>query len=195
MSDEEEHEGQPYNPEVHIATGEKERFKPICLQFLQGILDNIAQRFPSVDVVDSFCVLQPENLLDNHSTEKLETICGHYLNSPLEINVNSLKEWGEFVEITRNHSALKEAKSLQDVASKLFHQDSLQELFPLVVKLYSRAVAFPVSTADCERAFSAMNRIKMDLRSSLKTSTLEKLMFISLEDPSQSEFDFAAASN
>ena len=41
----------------------------------------------------------------------------------------------------------------------------------------------------------AMNRIKTDLRSSLKTSTLEKLMFIFLKGPGRSEFDFAAASN
>lgn len=178
VSDEEEHVEQPYQPEICIATGEKERFEPIRLQFLQGVLDNIAQRFPSIDVVDSFCVLQPENLSDNHSsTEKLEMICGHYLNSPLEIGVNSLKEeWGEFVEFSRNHSALKEAKSLQDMARELLHRDSLRELFSLVVKLYSRAVAFPVSTADCEQAFSAMNRIKTDLRRAQAGVTLILLL-------------------
>ena len=89
---------------------------------------------------------------------------------------------------------MKEAKSLQNVASELLlSRDSLQELFSLVCKLYSRAVTFPVSTTDCEWAFSAMNGIITHLRSSLKTSTLEKVMPISLEGPSQNEFDFAAA--
>ena len=148
--EEEERKEQPYHPEVRIATREKERFESIRLQFLEGVLDNTAQRFPSRDVVDSFSFLQPENLSE-HSAEKLETICGHYLNSPLEIDVDSLKEeWVESVEFARNHSPFKEAKSLQDVARELLIRHSVRELFPLVGKLYLRAVALPVYTADCE---------------------------------------------
>lgn len=76
---------------------------------------------------------------------------------------------------------------------KLWTRKLCEHLFPLVAKPYSRAVAFPVSTADRERAFSAMNHIKTDLRSSLKTKTLEQPMLISLEGPGRSVFDFGAA--
>ena len=146
-------------------------------------------------MVDAFCALQPENLADQ-SLEKLDTICEHYSNSPLELNAVALKEeWREFVEFASSHSAMKKAKSLQDLAKEIVSRKPVQELFPLVTMLYSRAVAFPVSTADCERAFSAMNRIKTDLRGRLKTTTLEKLMFISLEGPDRMDFDYAAATD
>ena len=109
MPDEEGREEQPYHPEVQISSGKKERFEQIHLQFLQGVPDNIAQRRYRGFV---WC-LQPENLSENHSAaEKLETICGHYLNSLLKIDDHSLKEWGEFVEFTRHRSALQDAKSL-----------------------------------------------------------------------------------
>ena len=41
----------------------------------------------------------------------------------------------------------------------------------------------PIATADCDRGFSAMNRIKTVTRNRLKTNTLEQLMFISIKGP------------
>ena len=190
--DELQHESdQPSHPEVRTGNGEKERFEAIRLQFLQGVLDNITQRFPSIDVIDSFCVLQPENLSSSVTAlENLETICQHYHNSPLELDIDALRdEWEQFVEFFPVHAALKEAKTLQDVANGILTRRSVPDLFPAVGKLYSRAATLPVSTADCERAFSTMNRVKTDLRNRLKTTTLERLMFNSLEGPSRDQFD------
>ena len=53
----------------------------------------------------------------------------------------------------------------------------------------------PIATADCERGFSAMNRIKTVPRNRLKTNTLEQLMFISIEGPSPDKFDFGRAAD
>lgn len=52
-----------------------------------------------------------------------------------------------------------------------------------------------IATADCERGFSAMNRIKIVLRNRLKTNTLEQLMFISIEGLSPDKFDFGRAAD
>ncbi len=57
-------------------------------------------------------------------------------------------------------------------------------MFLNLTKLSTIAALIPVSTAECERAFSAMNRIKVDLRNRLKTTTLNSLMRISIEGPS-----------
>ena len=49
------------------------------------------------------------------------------------------------------------------------------------LKTVDLILTIPASTADCERGFSAMKRIKTDWRCSLATSTLADLMCILLE--------------
>jgi len=53
----------------------------------------------------------------------------------------------------------------------------------------------PVSTAECERAFSSMNRIKTEIRNRLKTSTLDCLMRISIKGLPLAEFNFERAAD
>ena len=50
-----------------------------------------------------------------------------------------------------------------------------------------------VSTAVCERGFSCMKRVKSDLRSSLSSVQLSRLMFLSVEGPSLDDFQPAPA--
>jgi hypothetical protein len=56
--------------------------------------------------------------------------------------------------------------------STLSANTSYSSLDPILSKLASIALIAPVSTADCEREFSTMNRIKTDPRNRLKTETL-----------------------
>ena len=53
----------------------------------------------------------------------------------------------------------------------------------------------PVITAECERAFSSMKRIKTSLRNRLKTPTLDCLMRISIEGPPSTDFNFDKAAD
>lgn len=184
-----------YQPSIAVGAGEKERFERTRLQFMQGLLDNLDQRFPSAEVLDAFSALQPQQL-EEPCAEKLSTLYRHYANSPLAIDQQDLMdEWEEFTSFAASHPGMKKATTLQGMAQELLGKESIASLFPLISKLYARAVTLPVSTADCERAFSTMNRIKTDLRNRLKTSTLEKLMFIALEGPERNHFDFAAAAD
>lgn len=50
-------------------------------------------------------------------------------------------------------------------------------------------LVLPVSSAVCERGFSAQKRIKSDVRGSLHVDTVEDLIRISMEGPSLEEFD------
>ena len=72
---------------------------------------------------------------------------------------------------------------------------SLRDMFPQLIKLSTVAALVPVSTAECERAFSAMKRIKTELRNRLKSSTLDHLMRISIEGPPLSDFNFERAAD
>ena len=46
-----------------------------------------------------------------------------------------------------------------------------------------------MSTACCERGFSAVKRIKSDWRASLLTATLNNLLFVSQNGPDEDEYD------
>lgn len=56
-------------------------------------------------------------------------------------------------------------------------------------------LVLPVSSAVCERGFSAQKRIKSDVRSCLKPDTVEDLIRISIEGPELEEFDATESVN
>ena len=72
----------------------------------------------------------------------------------------------------------------------LASNSSVKTLYPQLSKLAMITLILPVSTAECERCFSAMNRIKTDLRNRLFTITLDSLIRISIEGPSLDDFNF-----
>ena len=55
--------------------------------------------------------------------------------------------------------------------------------------LFKVVLSLPLSTASCERGFSAMKRIKSDWRSSLATSTLSMLLYVSVEGPEIQDYN------
>ena len=66
---------------------------------------------------------------------------------------------------------------------------TLKSLCPNLSTLASRALIHPVTTADCERAFSTMKRMKTELRNCMSTKTLNQLLQICIEGPQLEEFD------
>ena len=107
---------------------------------------------------------------------------------------DALEEWKNFKVFVSNNSDL-EAGSIKDLAAFFLSTPERIQLFPTLSKLIVRGLLLPTATADCERAFSAMNRIKTSPRNRLKTKTLEQLMFISIEGPPPDKFDFARAAD
>ena len=72
-------------------------------------------------------------------------------------------------------------------------EENLSSVFPNVCNLAAIAQLIPASTADCERVFSALNRIKTPLRNHLSNKIIVQLLFISIEGPCLENFDFNAA--
>ncbi|KAH3734953.1 hypothetical protein DPMN_041413 [Dreissena polymorpha] len=57
-------------------------------------------------------------------------------------------------------------------------------------KLAAVGLLLPTSTADCERGFSTMKRIKTENRSRMKSAVLNALMSVSIEGPDIEAVDF-----
>ena len=124
----------------------------------------------------------------------MSVLLAHYSSGPLTINSEAAREeWKEFKAFLSQPNL--DIASIKDLAEFLLSSAERSELFPLLSYLLVHGLLLPIATADCERAFSAMNRIKTCPRNRLKTITLEQLMFISIEGPSLEDFDFVQAAN
>ena len=135
-----------------------------------------------------------EEHLAVYGQEKLEVLISHF-GEGVELVINGEEfrsEWEGFkrlMVVTYSHF------SMRQMLRHLCTNSSLMDMFPNLSKLATIAALVPVSIAECERSFSAMNRIKMELRNRLKTTTLSCLMRISIEGPSVSDFDYERAAD
>lgn len=72
--------------------------------------------------------------------------------------------------------------------------DSIPEAeYPSFLHIIEMIQVLPFATAQVERGFSLMNRVKTDWRVRLNTCTLDGLMMISLEGPSEEEYTTSSA--
>ena len=157
-------------------------------------------RFQSIDIISAFSIFNPSELpsteseLAHYGESELNTLLSHYSNGPLELNHdNALSEWKEFKMFFSQ--PCNRMQSIKEVSEFCLCSSGRRQLFPIMAELIARGLILPIATADCERGFSALNRIKTCPRNRLKTRTLEELMFISIEGPTLEQFDFAAAAD
>lgn len=84
------------------------------------------------------------------------------------------------------------ATALEKIIQTILHPttfDTMRESFPLISDLLARLSVLPVTSAQAERLFSTMKRIKTATRNRLKISTLHHLILASSEGPAFIEWD------
>ena len=69
-------------------------------------------------------------------------------------------------------------ETINDVLKEIF---SLKTAFPNLVKLLQLVLTIVLSTASCERSFSALKRIKTYLRSTMTEQCLNNVALLSIE--------------
>jgi hypothetical protein len=80
-----------------------------------------------------------------------------------------------------------------DILEEFLNNETLTKLSPMFVRLFVIYLVLTKDSSDCERGFSVMKRIKTVMRNRLVQSTLEQLMYISLNGPDLKDFDFHEA--
>ena len=81
----------------------------------------------------------------------------------------------------------KEAESVLEVYHQLLQ---LQTAFPTLTKIFKIALTIVVSTAQCERSFSALTRIKTHLRTTMTDQRLADISLLSIERDLTSDSSF-----
>ena len=150
-----------------------------------------------MEILEAFSIFDPHNLpastvdeIGEYGSDKLIVLLDHYEGTALGLDrEQAIQEWQILRSILTQNQHLQ---TLPDVVSFLCNpgtEGTLTQLNALAI----RALVLPVSTADCERGFSCMNRVVTPLRNRLKTENIDKLLRISAEGGEICEFDFEKA--
>ena len=79
---------------------------------------------------------------------------------------------------------------IEDISDVILELAPLQAAFPVLLKLLQIAMTIVVSTAKCERCFSALKRVKSYLRNSMSDQRLTNLAILSIEHDISEKIDF-----
>ena len=169
------------------------RFKrQVYHPYLTAIAQHLDSRFPDTALLEAFSIYDP-SVMEEQSTsqlqEKLETLIAHYGSQGVISSDSTVCEYQCFSRSVLSTPHLKDL-STHDLMSKLTANEQLKDMFPNLAKLAAIGLIIPMSTADCERGFSTLGRIKTDLRNRLSYKILNALMTISIEGPDRDFFPF-----
>ena len=183
---------QPYDQQK-MSKFQKEVYDP----YVTALSHHLEARFPDVALIDAFSIFDPTEMPNNPAAkfpsslqQRLQVLKAHYGPCNIIDPEKLLTEYQLLVASVELGTTTKE-QSPYSVMCKLIEKDELKAMFPNLWKLACIGLVLPMSTADCERGFSSLARIKSDLRSRLSSKILNSLMIISIEglDPDQFPYE------
>ena len=136
-------------------------------------MQNLKHRFPNVALLDEFHIFIPSKVpstsadaFSNYGLTQLSALLDDHYSPDIVSRGACEQEWIQYKWLMATSSSTLSMKARIEV---LVTNPAMSSLFLQPAKLSSITIIIPVSTADCERSFSCMNRVKTDLRNQLKT--------------------------
>ena len=186
---------------INVNADMKKQFQDkIHKPFIEALLNHIKERLPDTGIFTAFSVFDPKRLpataekaaLQKYGEIEVEVLNKQYGNSTAAL-IDSNALVGEWCGLRSYLSSSCRDMSMSNVLKLLTTNTTLQCSFPNFTNLASVCLCLPLTTTDCERAFSTMRRVKTRLRGQLINKTLNNCMRISIEGPPLQEFDFNTA--
>lgn len=190
--------------QISVSELEKQQFRErVQYKFIDAVIDQIKDRLLDCDELSAFSLLDHQKLPPCSGSEEINEAFQQWGNNRLVIlegmygvddnpDISKGALWSEWVSLKHMISSTYR-NTMRSMLKLLASNSTLQIMYPQFSKLACIALVIPVSTAECKRSFSAMKRIKTDLRNRLLTENLNHLMRISIEGPLIDEFDFEQA--
>lgn len=149
---------------------------------LDSILSELKSRFnhSNIEIMKAISSINPQskNFLDPSTLKPLASVYN------LDYNCLSME-----VILAKKTLANYELKKVNDVFLELL---PLKNAFPTLLKLVQISMTIAVTTAHCERSFSALKRIKTYLRTSMSEQRLQNLSILAIENELASELSLDA---
>ena len=151
--------------EVTVSPELKHQFDTrVYTPFIKALITHIKERFPDTGIFSAFSILDPNKLPSTTEAVSLsyhaETLEKQYGQGDRAIDDDLKAEWSDLRLYLCMHCR---TLSMADVLKMLTTDTTFLLVYPKFVKLAQVCLTLPISTADCERAFSTMRRIKSRL--------------------------------
>ncbi|XP_062094369.1 uncharacterized protein LOC133800427 [Humulus lupulus] len=143
------------------------------IDFFNSVIDlqlqELNSRFNEANTELLLCVacLSPNNSFDAFDKEKLIRLAQLYPHAFSTVDLRVLEfQLQTYVDDLRSHTEFSELKGIADLSKRLVETNK-HEVYPLVYFLIKLALTLPVATDSVERAFSAMNIVKNQMRNKM----------------------------
>ena len=153
------------------------------LAALDAIITEMDHRFNEVssEILVCFSCLDPKDSFSKFDVEKIARLTEIYDQDFSTIDRSNIRDQLEtFILHMRRVDLFKDCQDFSSLAMKMVEHER-HIAFPLVYRLIELALLLPVATASVERAFSAMNIIKTDLRNRMADEWLNDLLLCYIE--------------
>lgn len=164
-----------------------ESFVPQVQAYIGHLIANLEHRFPQLHSISLLGYLDPRNVhLANPVV--ISELANHFL-------LDGAQLWSEYLmykSFTKRidmPSGLTPVEAVTNAIHGPSSRDTMSALFPLISDLLARLAVLPATSAQAERVFSTMKRIKTAQRNRLNTTTLDHLIRVSMEGPKVEEWD------
>ncbi|CAG2186740.1 unnamed protein product [Mytilus edulis] len=166
--------------------------RQVYFPYIDHVVENLEKRFPDLPLLESFSVFDPNSVpedpeeADGYGREQIGILSDHFKMDLVPLS----QEWRLLKNTINTDDSLKSLSAsliMQQLAGKLAAG------FPLLSSLSAVGLLLPTSTADCERGFSTLKRIKTELRNRLSNKITNCLVTISLEGEESTEIDISEA--
>ncbi|KAK3086416.1 hypothetical protein FSP39_018175 [Pinctada imbricata] len=147
---------------INISESAVDAFKvQIYEPYIQHVIDNLHDRFPDNNILDAFTVMDPD-LVPEHDPSQQEWL----QDQKLQVLADHFKSVASFSTAKEEFTSLREilAKDFKGMTFRdtLMKIVSLRPTYPVLATYAEIALILPVSTADCERVFSTLGRVKTE---------------------------------
>ncbi|KAL3063836.1 hypothetical protein OYC64_000205 [Pagothenia borchgrevinki] len=160
--------------------------------YLDGLIAHLERRFSEVGVLAAFGILGPQSaripndIIHTHLRTLVGKFCSHVDFDTV------LEEWASFKEQVVS-GPLKNKTQLDILSDLSSKYEEFGVLYPTISQLAAIALTVPVSSVNCERDISTLNRVKTNIRNRLQGDHLAACMRISINGPEVSDFPYQEA--
>ena len=134
------------------------------------------------------CRPDAENLA-TFGSQEIQLLLGHFAEvlggAGCDVRAALREEWPALKTAVKRLPRRQQGQGL----IQLMLEEDGREQFRNIFMLMEIILVLPLSTASCERGFSAMKQVKSDWRGNLNTDTLSKLIYISVEGPAIEDYN------
>ena len=162
----------------NLITHEHHYCVDIFLAAIDAIITEMDHRFNEVssELLVCFSCLDPRDSFSKFDVEKIARLTEIYKEDFSDLDRSNIRDQLEtFILHMRRVEQFKACHDFGSLAIQMVKSER-DIAFPIVYRLIKLGLLLPVATATVERAFSAMNIIKTDLRNKMSDEWLNDLM-------------------